>query len=113
MQLGTVSSADRLSQGVIAWPQVRRIPMKTSKKSREKRKNAKNTIRNIDYGLEAGQILRFGKSIEIEILDTPFSNINFLKLIFLLALIIFFVLFKSSVLIVKVKSVSFPFAEIF
>lgn len=34
-------------------------------------KNAKNTIPNIDYGLEAGQILRFGKSIEIEILDTP------------------------------------------
>ena len=30
MQHGTVSSADRLSQGVIAWPQVRRIPMKTS-----------------------------------------------------------------------------------
>ena len=31
MQHGTFSSADRLSQGVIAWPQVRRIPMKTSK----------------------------------------------------------------------------------
>ena len=28
MQQGTVSSADRLSQGVIAWPQVRRIPEK-------------------------------------------------------------------------------------
>jgi len=35
MQQGTVSSADRLSQGVIAWPQVRQIPMKTSEKSRK------------------------------------------------------------------------------
>ena len=37
-QHGTVSSADRLSQGVIVsmWPQVRRIPMKTSEKSRKK-----------------------------------------------------------------------------
>ena len=40
-QLGTVSSADRLSQGVIAWPQVPRIPMKTSKKSHKKRKPEK------------------------------------------------------------------------
>ena len=40
MHHGTVSCADRLSQGVIAWPQVRRIPMKTSKKSREKRKGS-------------------------------------------------------------------------
>ena len=38
MHHGTVSCADRLSQGVIAWPQVRRIPMKTSKKSRKKKK---------------------------------------------------------------------------
>ena len=35
MQHGTVSSAERMSQGVIAWPQVRRIPMKTSKKSQK------------------------------------------------------------------------------
>ena len=42
MHHGTVSCADRLSQGVIAWPQVRRIPMKTSKKSRKKKKTPKN-----------------------------------------------------------------------
>ena len=42
MQQGTVSSADRLSQGVIAWPQVRRIPLKTSKKSRKKEKSRKS-----------------------------------------------------------------------
>tara|TARA_S200000501_G_scaffold324916_1_gene322443 strand:+ start:675 stop:1463 length:789 start_codon:yes stop_codon:yes gene_type:complete len=34
-------------------------------------KNAKNKIPNIDYGLSAGNILKFGKSIEIEVLDTP------------------------------------------
>ena len=40
-----VSSADRLSQGVIAWPQVRRIPMKTSKKSPKKSKNRSARLR--------------------------------------------------------------------
>ena len=41
MHHGTVSSADRLSQGVIAWPQsVRRIPTKTSK-NRKKEENPK------------------------------------------------------------------------
>ena len=34
-------------------------------------KNAKYTIPNMNFGLEAGQLLKFGKSIEIEILDTP------------------------------------------
>ena len=34
-------------------------------------KNAKHTIPNMNFGLEAGQLLKFGKSIEIEILDTP------------------------------------------
>ena len=34
-------------------------------------KNAKNSIPNIDYGLDAGDILKFGKSLEIEVLDTP------------------------------------------
>ncbi len=33
--------------------------------------NAKNTIPNINYGLKAGDILKFGKSLEIEVLDTP------------------------------------------
>ena len=32
MQQGTFSSADRLSQGVIAWPQVRRIPKNSQRK---------------------------------------------------------------------------------
>ena len=36
MQHGTGSSAERMLQGVIAWPQVRRAPMKTSKKSPKK-----------------------------------------------------------------------------
>ncbi len=44
MQQGTVSSADRLSHGVIAWPQVRRIPMKTSKKSHKKEDPAPKRI---------------------------------------------------------------------
>ncbi len=34
-------------------------------------KNAKNKIPNVDYGLGAGDILKFGKSLEIEVLDTP------------------------------------------
>ena len=34
-------------------------------------KNAKEKIPNIDYGLRAGEVLRFGKSIELEVLDTP------------------------------------------
>ena len=34
-------------------------------------KNAKHKIPNMNFGLEAGQLLKFGKSIEIEILDTP------------------------------------------
>ncbi len=34
-------------------------------------KNAKNKIPNVDYGLGEGDILKFGKSIEIEVLDTP------------------------------------------
>ena len=34
-------------------------------------KNAKYTIPNMNFGLEARQLLKFGKSIEIEILDTP------------------------------------------
>ena len=34
-------------------------------------KNAKNSIPNIDYGLNAGDILKFGKSLEIQVLDTP------------------------------------------
>ena len=34
-------------------------------------KNAKNSIPNIDYGLNAGDILKFGKSLELEVLDTP------------------------------------------
>ena len=40
MHHGTVSSADRLSQGVIAWPQVRRIQQV---KNRAKKKNAKKS----------------------------------------------------------------------
>ena len=48
-----------------------------------------------------------------EILETFFFKINLRNLILLLALIILFVLLRSSVLIVNVKSVSFPFAEIF
>ncbi|MBF96831.1 MAG: Hydroxyacylglutathione hydrolase [Alphaproteobacteria bacterium MarineAlpha9_Bin4] len=34
-------------------------------------KNAKNKIPNVDYGLSAGDVLKFGKSLEIQILDTP------------------------------------------
>ena len=34
-------------------------------------KNAINKIPNIDYGLGAGDFLKFGKTLEIEILDTP------------------------------------------
>ena len=34
-------------------------------------KNAKNSIPNIDYGLNAGDILKFGKSLELQVLDTP------------------------------------------
>ncbi len=34
-------------------------------------KNAKNSIPNIDYGLSNGDILKFGKSLEIQVLDTP------------------------------------------
>ena len=40
MHHGTVSCADRLSQGVIAWPQVRRIPMKQVQ-NRAKKNNAR------------------------------------------------------------------------
>ena len=34
-------------------------------------KNAKNSIPNIDYGLSNGDVLKFGKSLEIQVLDTP------------------------------------------
>jgi len=34
-------------------------------------KNAKNSIPNIDYGLNNGDILKFGKTLEIQVLDTP------------------------------------------
>ena len=50
MQHGTVSSADRLSQGVIAWPQVRRIPMKTSKKTTKKKNNPKKSAPAAGHG---------------------------------------------------------------
>ena len=42
MQHGTVSSAERMSQGVIAWPQVRRIPLKQVKNRAKKEKSTKN-----------------------------------------------------------------------
>ena len=48
-----------------------------------------------------------------EDLITFFLNINFLKSISLFSLIIFLVFFRSSLFIVKVKSVSLPLAEIF
>ena len=47
----------------------------------------------------------------IDILLTFLSKISFLKFIILFSLIIFLVRFKSSFLIVNVKSVSLPFAE--
>ena len=50
MHHGTVSSADRLSQGVIAWPQVRRIPMKTSKKTPKKKNNPKKSAPAAGHG---------------------------------------------------------------
>ena len=49
----------------------------------------------------------------IEILDTFLSKISFLKFMLLFSLIIFLVLARSSLLIVNVKSVSFPFADMF
>ena len=36
MQHGTVSGAERMSQGVIAWPQVRRIPKVKNRAKKEK-----------------------------------------------------------------------------
>ena len=50
MHHGTVSCADRLSQGVIAWPQVRRIPMKTSKKPPKKKNNPKKSAPAAGHG---------------------------------------------------------------
>ena len=50
MHHGTVSSADRLSQGVIAWPQVRRIPMKTSKKWPKKKNIPKKSAPAAGHG---------------------------------------------------------------
>ena len=50
VQQGTVSSADRLSQGVIAWPQVRRIPMKTSKNREKKKKIPKKSAPAAGHG---------------------------------------------------------------
>ena len=44
-------------------------------------KNAKNSIPNIDYGLNAGDFVKFGKSIEIEILDTPGHTMSHLCLL--------------------------------
>ena len=44
-------------------------------------KNARNSIPNIDYGLGAGDILRFGKSVEIEVLDTPGHTMSHVCLI--------------------------------
>ena len=44
-------------------------------------KNAKNSIPNIDYGLGAGDILKFGKALEIEVLDTPGHTMSHVCLI--------------------------------
>ena len=44
-------------------------------------KNARKTIPNIDYGLSAGNIIKFGKSLEIEILDTPGHTMTHLCLL--------------------------------
>ena len=33
--------------------------------------NAKKTINNVDFGLRAGNILNIGKTVQIEVLDTP------------------------------------------
>ena len=49
----------------------------------------------------------------IDTLDTFLSNINFLKIIFSFLFIIYFVLFKSFDLIVNVRSVCLPSADIF
>ena len=75
-------------------------------KIKEVVKAARDNNCSIRVGVNAG-------SLEKDILDTSFFNNSFLNLIFLFNSIIFFVLFKSSVLIVNVKSVSFPLAEIF
>ncbi len=44
-------------------------------------KNAKNSIPNIDHGLSAGDVVKFGKSLEIEILDTPGHTMSHLCLL--------------------------------
>ena len=50
MQHGTVSSAERMSPGGIAWPHVRRVPVKTTDKSRTKqakKRQKRKTIQKI------------------------------------------------------------------
>ena len=43
--------------------------------------NAKNTIKNIDVGLDAGDIIKIGKNLNIEILDTPGHTLSHICLL--------------------------------